>query len=105
VDKQWTIDEIEAAHRKRGGHFFSVGAVNFFRSRVSTTVFQGEGGVYFITSERVPISAGVCKRSFTVRKFFAATGAIGAADRGLATRSHAASVARKLAYSPVKSMT
>ena len=62
---QWTIERIKGAHKRSGGYFFSAGAMRGFKSRVSNIVYQGPGGVYFVTSERGP--GGV--RFYTARKF------------------------------------
>ncbi|GAB3843207.1 DUF7447 family protein [Hymenobacter jeollabukensis] len=57
---------IKAANHKHGGHFFSPGALRFFRSRVSEKVHQGPGGIYFVTSEQFDERS---PRLYTVRRF------------------------------------
>lgn len=43
-----SIDEIKAANRRRGGHWFSSDTLRFFSSRVSERL---HGGRFFVTSE------------------------------------------------------
>ncbi|MBW3127279.1 hypothetical protein [Hymenobacter profundi] len=57
---------IKAAHQNHGGHFFSAGALRFFRSRISEKVYQGPGGIYFVTSEQFDERS---PRLYTVRCF------------------------------------
>lgn len=57
---------IKAAHQNHGGHFFSAGALRFFRSRISEKVHQGPGGIYFVTSEQFDECS---PRLYTVRHF------------------------------------
>ena len=40
--------------REATGYFFSKDAMRFFKSRILETVYQGPGGVYFVTSEKSP---------------------------------------------------
>ena len=59
------------------GYFFSPAAMRFFRSRIGETVYEGPGGVYFITSEQFEGSDGVkAERRYTVRRFIPETGEI-----------------------------
>lgn len=60
-----SIHDIEIASRNVGSHWFDADTKRFFRSRVMAEVFQGAGGIYFVSSEKGP--NGV--RRFTVRKF------------------------------------
>jgi hypothetical protein len=59
------IEQIKEASDRAGSHFFSRGAMGFFRSRVLSYVFHGKGGIYFVTSEKGPNEV----RAFTIRKF------------------------------------
>ncbi len=63
--KLWTINDIKTAMRVRGSHWFDPDTMRFFKTRVLETVYQGEGGIYFVTSERGPHGP----RKFTVRQF------------------------------------
>jgi hypothetical protein len=69
--KYWTLDDIKAANRAAGLHFFAPDTLRFFRSRIGATVYQGPGGIYFVTSERFMTMAtfGLTARKYTVRKF------------------------------------
>jgi hypothetical protein len=69
----WDIDEIKAANRRAGQFFFSPDTMRFWNSRVLPDVYQGPGGVYFITSERFDAKA---PRLYTVRRFYPETGSI-----------------------------
>jgi len=62
---QWTVNEIRAAMEARGSNWWTKGAMKFFGTRVLPTVYQGPGGVYFVTSEQPPHG----DRGFTVRRF------------------------------------
>lgn len=57
-----TVEEIKAANAKSGYHFFSPGAMRFFRSRVLPGVIQG---CFFITSEQFDTSS---PRLYTIRR-------------------------------------
>lgn len=65
----WTIADIKAANRAAGRHFFDQGAMRFFNSRILPTVFQGPGGIYFVTSEKYDSSLRG-PGSYSIRKFF-----------------------------------
>ena len=72
------IDDIKRIHRhKMDGHFFDRDTMRFFDSRILETVYQGPGGVYFLTSERFHGSTTTGPRLYTVRKFNPETGDIG----------------------------
>jgi hypothetical protein len=72
--KTWDIDAIVTANRVLGFHFFSADTKRFFRSRIGQEVYQGAGGVYFVTSERGPVEGD--RRRYTVRQFLPETGNI-----------------------------
>lgn len=63
--KVWDIDAIKTANRVRGLHFFDPDTLRFFKSRIGDKVYQGPGGVYFVTSER----RDSFSRAYTVREF------------------------------------
>ncbi len=67
-----TIAGIRAANAAAGGHFFEPATERFFRSRTLPTVYEGAGGIFFVTSEQPPHG----KRAYTVRRFNPATRAI-----------------------------
>lgn len=60
----YSVSDIE---REALGYFFSKDTMRFFRSRVLQDVYQGPGGVYFVTSEKACFDD--YKRVFTVRKY------------------------------------
>lgn len=66
----WTIDLIREADRRAGRYFFSASTMRFFSSRVLPSVYEGPGGIYFLTSEQFRGSDGVsAPRKYTIRKF------------------------------------
>lgn len=68
--KTYSIEEIRAANAAAGNHFFDHSTMKFFRSRTLPRVYQGSGGIYFVTSEQfVPSSGFPDARRFTVRRF------------------------------------
>ena len=46
------IDEIKRRNAHAGRFFFSKDTLSFFQSRVNSEVYEGPGGVFFVTSER-----------------------------------------------------
>ena len=76
TETTWTIDAIKSANRVRGMFFFDPDTMRFFASRVLSEVYQGPGGVYFVTSERPPHGA----RHYTVRRFEPPTGRVSTAS-------------------------
>lgn len=69
----YTIDEIKSINMRMGQYWFSPDTMRFFKSRVSDQVYQGKGGIYFVTSEKGPLH-GV--RMYTVRRFYAKSGRV-----------------------------
>lgn len=67
-NKVWDIDDIKMADRAAGRFFFEP-SMRFFRSRIGQTVYQGQGGIYFVTSEQFVGSQGETPRKYTVRQF------------------------------------
>lgn len=66
TSKKWSINDIKSAMRVKGSHWFDASALRFFRSRIGNDVFQGSGGIYFVSSEQ--FSDGT-PRLYTVREF------------------------------------
>lgn len=64
--KHWTVDDIKTACAMNGSHFFDRDTMRFFRSRVLGDVYQGPGGIYFVTSEKY---GDASPRKYTVRCF------------------------------------
>lgn len=71
--RKYTLPEIKAANKAIGHHFFSKGAKSFFNSQYLPTVYQGAGGIYFITAERMDERFEL---KYTVRQFHAETGQV-----------------------------
>lgn len=68
-----TMEEIKKIHiEKYKGHFFDEDTMRFFDSRILPEVYEGYGGIYFITSEKFHTDP----RNYTVRRFFPDTGEI-----------------------------
>lgn len=68
--KTYSMEEIRQASAAAGNHFFSHDTMKFFRSRTLPKVYQGTGGIYFVTSEQFVPSSGIPDaRKFTVRRF------------------------------------
>ena len=76
-----TIKDIKNRNKAAGLHFFSPATTRFFRSRYGRTVYEGPGGIYFLTSEQFEWGWGRIKgaRLYTVRRFNPETGAVGTA--------------------------
>ena len=95
----WDMDAIRSANRVRGLHWFESGSMRFFRSRVGQTVYQGPGGVYFVSSEQFVGSDGRAHaRRYTVRRFDPVTAGIETVGEfNRMTASQARTRARQLA--------
>lgn len=65
----WTMDKIKLENAQAGKFFFSKGAMRFFASRVSDAVYQGDGGVFFVTSEQFRSHEYTARRMYTVHQF------------------------------------
>ena len=93
------IYDIRLANRQAGWHFFEPGAMRFFDSRIGRTVYEGSGGVYFVTSEQFHGSGGyTAPRKYTVHRFDPKTGRIsGVGDFNKSTRAVAVRLARRCA--------
>lgn len=50
--KTWTINAIRDANRDAGYHWFDSDTLRFFASKVYGRVYQGENGIYFVSSEK-----------------------------------------------------
>lgn len=92
--KIWTINDIKTAVRVRGSHWFDPDTMRFFKTRVLEGVYQGEGGIYFVTSERGPNEL----RRYSVRKFAPETADISTVgDFNTMTRNAAIKLAKESA--------
>jgi len=98
TEKIWDIDDIKMADRAAGRYFFEQSSMRFFRSRIGNTVYQGPGGIYFITSEQFVGSQETAPRKFTVRRFIPDPVDIRTvSDFNNLTRSQAHTIAKRLA--------
>lgn len=65
------IEHIKKANKDAGYYFFEPDTLRFFKSRISSRVFEGSGGfLFFVTSEEPPHG----ERRWTVRVFDPETG-------------------------------
>lgn len=93
-----TMDQIIAAHQDAGMHFFDADSKRFFRSRIGSTVYEGPGGVYFVTSEQFEFRGRSAPRKYTVRKFNQDDASIDhVGEFNKLSRREAAKLAKKLA--------
>lgn len=100
----YDIDDIKMLNKSAGLHFFDPETMRFFDSRTGRTVYQGPGGVYFITSERFHGSNGYSEpRRYTVREFDPKTGKVETYSKNpfnKMTRYEATGYAQNLADDP-----
>jgi hypothetical protein len=94
-----TIEQIKQANAEAGFCFFGPNHLRFFNTRVLPKVYEGPGGVYFITSEEFVSPDGWApERKYTVRQFDPETGDIRIASTyARMSRSEALAAARRLA--------
>ena len=71
--RRWTLAAIRQADRDADRHWFDRDTLRFFRSRILRTVYQGPGGVYFVSSEQFDDASG---RYYTVRRFDPTDGSV-----------------------------
>lgn len=95
----WTMADIKKANKKSGRHFFDEAAKSFFDSEIYEEVYQGEGGIYFVTSEQYKNGPKVAPRKFTVREFNPKTCGIESVTdfNSIETLKEARAIARKYA--------
>lgn len=67
--QQIGMDEVERIYSPGiGRHWFDAGSMRFFRTRLPQAAYKGDGGIYFVTSERFTSSRGSLPRAYSVRK-------------------------------------
>lgn len=71
--KYYSMNDIKRINKEKGFYFFSPDTMRFFKSRVGDSVFQGIGGIFFVTSEQFDYDS---ERKYTVREFNPETGNI-----------------------------
>ena len=103
----WSMADVRARHR---GHWFDAETMRFFRCRVGSYGYTGDGGatVYFVSSEQFVWLGHVAPRRYSVRvcdadgdidtagefQAYASRGAADRAARKLAAQQGAAEVAQ-----------
>lgn len=99
ITQIYDMDDIRRIARYHGSHWFSPSSMRFFSSRVGSKVYQGVGGIFFVSSEQLRYSDGTCeRRKYTVRQFNPETGDIDTMrEFNEMTRSQAVKYARLLA--------
>ncbi len=73
---EYTIDDIKQANSDAGLHFFELQTIEFFNSIIEDEVYQGNGGIFFVTSEQFEYQGVKHERKFSVRRFFPESGRI-----------------------------
>jgi hypothetical protein len=76
---KWTVNAIKEANRAAGSHWFDPSTMRAFGTRVLPEVYQGPGGVYFVTCD----SAGFRPsdgREYNVRRFEPSDGQVRTAE-------------------------
>lgn len=104
----YTINTIQDEMTAAGSHWWDRGSMRSFGTRASQKVYQGEGGIYFVTSEQPPHGP----RAYSVRQYDPASkqintiGSLCSMTRAVAHRQAAelagpAAVAIEEAHKPV----
>jgi hypothetical protein len=90
----YTINKIQAEMQSAGSHWWDKGSMRFFKCRVGEQVYQGEGGIYFVTSEKSDHSP----RAYSVRQYSPETKRVSTiGDFNSLTRAKAHKLAKELA--------
>lgn len=93
--RTYTVNDIKELVRATGSHWFDPSTMRFFGTRVLPTVYQGPGGVYFVTSDHTFDR----QRKYTVRQFkpdFVIIDTVGELA-SIATRAQAVRIAKSKA--------
>ena len=92
------IGDIRKANKAAGHHWFDPDSMRFFRSRIGSKVYEGPGGIYFVSSEQFVGSDWIAApRRYTVRKFDPTTGGVDTAGESNKLSRRAALACAKLA--------
>jgi hypothetical protein len=96
---KWTMAMIRAKNKEVGHNWFSRGAMEFFNSRIERGVYQGSGGIYFVSSEQfLPYDSEPKPRKYSVRQFDPETGHVNTVNSfNDMTREDAIAKAKELA--------
>jgi hypothetical protein len=96
TNSMWTIGAIKALNKAKGQYFFEPATLRFFDSKIEPRVYEGSGGVYFVTSEQFHGSNGSSNpRKWTVRRFYPVTGEVDTVGQFNDMDRHSAMVAAK----------
>lgn len=69
----YSINDLQAHYeRKTRGHWFSPGAMSFFKTRLSEELYYSDSVIYFVTSEKGPDDV----RAYSLRSYDSETGAL-----------------------------
>ena len=76
--KHYSMQDIKCANHSAGQFFFEPASMRFFSSRHGDKVYQGIGGIFFVTSEQFTCSDRYYSqpRKYTVREFHPETASI-----------------------------
>lgn len=92
------MQQIKQANAAKGGCWFEASTMRFFRSKVGTKVYEGPGGVYFLSSEQFVSPGYTARRLYSVRQFDPDTGDISTVGEfNKMERGEAQATARRLA--------
>ena len=76
-----TINEIKRANAAAGFYFFEADTLRFFASIIHDAVYEGPGGIYFVTSERFETRDYKGPRKYTVRRYVPETAEVQEASK------------------------
>lgn len=95
-----TINDIQNAMTKAGSHWFDTGTLRFFKCRVHYEVYEGDNGIFFVTSEQYSEQP----RAYTVRQYIPETTDIKTIGdfNTIPTRKRAHTIARNAAGDSLK---
>jgi hypothetical protein len=95
IEKFSSVEAIKRDSLRQGDNWFDPDTIRFFKCRLSTTVYIGSNGIFFVSSER---SWTEC-REHTVRRYDAATGMVATHSRlgQYKTRASALTAAKRAA--------
>lgn len=93
-----TIEQMKRINAEKGYHFFSPDTMRFFRSRIAPKVFEGPGGVYFVTSEQFEFRGELHARKYTVTRFYPDNGCTERVDLDSGTDGFQAYTTLRAAY-------
>lgn len=71
-----SIEEVVLLSMNAGFRFFDADRMTFLRIRVHSRVYEGNGGIYFVTSESPRLTCGTGPRRYAIRRFLPKTGEV-----------------------------